>query len=601
MALLGRIGFGSDAANVLEALDRSLGIIEFDTDGKILSANENFCKTMGYRPEEIIGQRHSLFIEADYARSSGYKDFWAKLARGEFDAREYKRIGKGGREVWIQASYNPVANGRGKVVKVVKVAADITSEKVKAAENQGKIDAISRAQGVIEFSTEGTVVTANENFLKALGYRLEEIQGKHHRMLVDPAYAQSPEYRDFWTKLNRGEYVAAEFRRIGKGGKEIWIQASYNPIFDYSGRVIKVVKFATDVTERVRAVREIGEGLVRLAEGDLAQRIETAFAPEMEKLRTDFNAAVQGLEATLGTIAGGTESISATTGEIAAAADDLSKRTENQAANLEETAAAVEEITGTVKKTAASATEAQNIVSAAKADAEKSGEVVNKAIDAMGRIEKSSQNISQIIGTIDEIAFQTNLLALNAGVEAARAGEAGRGFAVVASEVRALAQRSAEAAREIKGLISTSTSEVANGVNLVVEAGDALKRILGQVVEINSVISRIAGAATEQAAALQQVNTAVSQMDQDTQKNAAMVEESTAATHSLRRESENLADSVGKFRLSRRAGTEAPMRKRVERPAAQRTRPALKNLANGGGAAVRKAAAQPSEDAWEEF
>src|SRR5579872_5269450 len=264
----------SDSKKTLEALSRSLGIIEFDPTGKILTANENFCNVLGYSLSEIKGQHHSMFVEPDYARSADYKAFWAKLGRGEFDACEYKRIGKGGRDIWIQASYNPVQNSRGKVLKVGKVATDITAEKLRGAEFEGKVNAISRVQGVIEFTPAGEVIIANENFLNVLGYRLEEIKGQHHRMFVEPSYAQSQEYQGFWRKLNGGEFIAAEFKRFGKGGKEVWIQASYNPIFDLNKKVVKVVKFATDVTERVRAVNEIGAGLARLAERDVEYRID---------------------------------------------------------------------------------------------------------------------------------------------------------------------------------------------------------------------------------------------------------------------------------------------------------------------------------------
>src|SRR5262245_48425861 len=229
-----------------------------------------------------------MFVEPSYAKSSEYADFWTKLGRGEFDAREYKRLGKGGKEVWIQASYNPVVSRSGRVTRVVKIAADITDAKRKATEDETKLAAIGRAQAVIEFTTDGTILTANDNFLNALGYRLDEIKGQHHRMFVDPAYASSPDYSRFWERLRGGEFVAAEFPRFGKGGKQIWIQASYNPIFDMNGRVSKVVKFATDVTDRVKAVATLGEGLGNLATGDLQQQITTPFPPALEKLRVDF-------------------------------------------------------------------------------------------------------------------------------------------------------------------------------------------------------------------------------------------------------------------------------------------------------------------------
>ncbi len=418
-----------------------------------------------------------------YVDSPDYKAFWTKLCRGECDAREYKRLAKGNREVWIQASYNPVVRN-GKVTRVVKVATEITQAKLKAAEDAGKIEAINRAQAVIEFTPDGVILDANANFCTALGYSLNEIKGRHHSMFCQPAYVQSAEYKALWAKLGRGEFEAQEYLRIGKDGKEIWIQASYNPVFGLNGEVAKVVKFATDVTDRVKAVETLAAGLSDLADGNLQQSLSTPFPPALEKLRVDFNAAIAKLHAAMRSVVASTNTITSGAREISTAADDLSRRTEQQAASLEETAAALDEITVTGKKAAEGASHARNVVVAAQRDASHTGDVVRKTVEAMGGIEKSAQQISQIIGVIDEIAFQTNLLALNAGVEAARAGEAGRGFAVVASEVRALAQRSADAAKEIKGLILASSSQVSEGVQLVAETGKALDRILAQVADI---------------------------------------------------------------------------------------------------------------------
>jgi methyl-accepting chemotaxis protein len=583
--------FGGDAKRTLKAIGRSLAVIEFQPDGKITTANENFCRALGYELGEIKGRHHSMFVEPDYARSPEYSEFWAKLGRGEFDAREYKRIGKGGREIWIQASYNPVLSGSGAVDKVVKVAMDVTSAKLQAAENAGKLDAVSRAQAVIEFSVDGKILAANENFLNTLGYRLEEIQGQHHRMFVEPAYAQSTEYQEFWRKLNRGEFIAEQFKRIGKGGKEVWIQASYNPIFDLDKRVTKVVKFATDMTGRVNAVNQIATALSRLTVGNLQHRIEAEFIPALDRLRVDFNASMESLEQSMLSISANTHAIRSGTGEISSAADDLSRRTEQQASSLEETAAALEQITATVKKTAEGAKHARDVVSTAKVDADKSGDVVREAMTAMTGIEKSSKQISQIIGVIDEIAFQTNLLALNAGVEAARAGDAGRGFAVVASEVRALAQRSAEAAKEIKGLISASTAQVDQGVSLVTQTGKALERIVAQVVEINAIITDIAASAQEQATGLQQVNAAVNEMDKVTQQNAAMVEETTAASHSLAGETEELARLI--WRYQTRQAAEDPLRAQLKKAAPHAFREAPKKAAPAEGSASARAKPEP--------
>ncbi|WGM39794.1 PAS domain-containing methyl-accepting chemotaxis protein [Caulobacter sp. NIBR1757] len=532
---------------VLSALDRSLAIIEFNKDGVILRANANFCGAMGYAEAELKGKHHSVFVPAEYARSAEYSAFWSKLRRGEFDSNEYCRLAKSGQEVWIQATYNPVLNGRGAVEKVVKVAQVTTEAKLKAAEAESKLTALDRVQAVIEFTVGGEVITANENFLKVLGYRLDEVKGRHHRMFVDPAYAQSPEYAAFWRKLNAGEFVADEFERRAKDGSSAWIQASYNPVFDASGRVVKVVKFATDVTGRVRSVDQIAGALAKLADNQLGYRITAAVDPAFEKVKADFNGAVATLQRTMDAVKSATDTVSGGSSEIAQASDDLSRRTEQQAASLEETAAALDQITATVKRTANGAKQAADAAGQARVEAQKSGDVMREAVGAMNEIESSSAQISQIIGVIDEIAFQTNLLALNAGVEAARAGDAGRGFAVVASEVRALAQRSADAAKEIKALISTSSAQVGRGVKLVGDTGQALSIIVEAIANIDSLVVDIAASTKEQATGMSEVNTAVNQMDQVTQQNAAMVEQATAAAASLQSEAANLARLISVF------------------------------------------------------
>jgi len=450
----------------------------------------------------------------------------------------------------------------------------LTEARLRDAEN--RLAAISKSQALIEFNLDGTIVSANQNLCDAMGYAVSEIEGRHHSLFMDPAEAASQEYRDFWRDLNEGKFVSRKVRRLAKGGREVWLQAAYNPVLDGSGRAYRVIKVATDVTEVEQTVARlaserlateheqqavittIADSLRRLARGDLTVRITDDFQGGYSAIRTDFNEAVTSLTEVMRAIIDSTRAMQGGSDEIASASDDLSRRTEQQAASLEETAAALDEITATVKRSAAGANQASAAASGTRVDAEKSGSVVREAIAAMGEIEHSSSQITQIIGVIDEIAFQTNLLALNAGVEAARAGDAGRGFAVVAQEVRALAQRSADAAKQIKTLISASTSQVGRGVKLVGEAGQSLTGIVSKVAEIDALIADIALSSQEQATGLNQVNSAVNQMDQVTQQNAAMVEQSTAAATALRSEASELVRLVGRFTLDQTQGQSRP-------------------------------------------
>ncbi|MET3856444.1 methyl-accepting chemotaxis protein [Rhizobium sp. OAE497] len=584
------LGLSSDAKYILDAISKSQAVIEFDLKGNVLKANDNFCRAIGYGLDEITGKHHSMFCDPAYAATAEYREFWARLGRGEYDSGAYKRLAKGGREIWIQATYNPVFKN-GKPYKVVKFASDITETKRQSIDDAGKLNAISRSQAVIEFKPNGEILKANENFCKGLGYSLSEITGKHHSMFCDPAYARTEEYANFWRRLAGGEFIANEFVRYGKGGKEIWIQAAYNPIIDADGRVYKVVKFATDVTERMSAISRLGAALKLLSEGDLTRTVDTAFVPSMEQLRHDFNAAIEKLRDTLTTIGENTVAIAAGSQEIGGAADSFSKRTEQQAASVEQTAAALEEITTTVNDSSHRAAEAGSLVAKTKQGAEQSGVVVRNAVAAMGQIEQSSREITNIIGVIDDIAFQTNLLALNAGVEAARAGEAGKGFAVVAQEVRELAQRSASAAKEIKALINQSSELVKNGVSLVGRTGEALEEILGQVAAINTNVSAIVEGSREQATGLKEINQAINTMDQATQQNAAMVEESTAASHKLAAEAEILRSLLSQFRL----GNEMQQRTAARQ---MHNSPALHLVAR---VAKAHGAAAPAADSWEEF
>jgi methyl-accepting chemotaxis protein len=468
--------------------------------------------------------------------------------------------------------------------------------------NEGMIAALNKAQAIIEFSLDGKVVHANENFLNALGYGLHEIKGQHHSMFCETAYVQSPEYKMFWEKLNRGEFDAAQYKRIGKGGKEVWIQASYNPILDANGRPFKVVKFASDITAMRTAVEQTREAVIAAKNKDLSHRIPmSGKTGELEMLCGGVNELLDSMAEVMGEIKSTSQEVSSAAAEISTATTDLSQRTEEQAASLEETSASMEQISATVKKNAENAKHANDLTRGTREVADRGGEVVAEAVSAMARIEESSRKIADIISVIDEIARQTNLLALNAAVEAARAGEAGRGFAVVASEVRSLAQRSSQAAKDIKDLITNSSSQVQDGVQLVNRAGTSLKEILESIKQVADIVADIATASTEQAGGIEQVNKALTQMDEVTQQNSAMVEENAATARTLEQQASAMDERIGAYKLTSAdvARVVTPLHKRPAQPKPAPSvarKPAARAVTRQGGAAAAVA-----KDEWEEF
>ncbi|MBC8792012.1 MAG: chemotaxis protein [Tagaea sp. CACIAM 22H2] len=458
----------------LAALEKSQAIIEFKLDGTILYANKNFLDALGYMLEEIKGKHHSMFVDPVERNSPEYREFWAKLNRGEFQAAEYKRIGKNGKEIWIRATYNPILDRNGRPYMVVKFAIDVTADKLKAADYEGQLKAIGKSSAVIEFDLDGKIITANQNFLNALGYTLDEVRGQHHSMFVDHITRASDGYRQFWEALKHGEYQANEFKRIGKDGKEVWIQASYNPILDLSGRPFKVVKFATDITNMV------------------VTRIKQAEALKI-------------INAGLTSIGGAVASASTQATSASAASTQTTANVQAVAAGAEELSASVMEISQSMTKSRDEADKAF----ARAADADKSTQ----------RLTEAAQAMSNIVALIQNIAGQINLLALNATIESARAGDAGKGFAVVASEVKNLARQAADATEKISG-------EIDGIQNITKDVVSGLANIRSSIETVREYVAATASAVEEQSAVTKD-------MSQNMQTAAAAVENITTSVKAI--------------------------------------------------------------------
>ena len=443
-------GFQTESKAKLFALDRSAAVAEFAIDGTILTANDNFLKTFGYDLHEVRNRKHAMFVDPAYRETEAYRAFWRDLGAGMFKQAEFKRLGKGGREIWIQASYNPIF-GFGKTpYKIIKFATDITDETTRNIDHEGQIQALHRSQSIIEFGLDGTILSANRNFLDALGYEIDEIRGKHHGIFVSTAHRESPEYRDFWKRLASGQYQTGEYMRLGKNGRKVYIQASYNPIVDRDGRPLKIVKFATDLTAQIE--ERMRRGAIQLTVGRELEDIAQATS----------NMALQAADAAI---------------HASSVVTDVNKAVAG-ATLLFETANAI----GTQVTNAATI----------------SGRAVAQAIDTteiVSGLSHRAARIGEVVALIRAIASQTNLLALNATIEAARAGEAGRGFAVVAHEVKGLATQTEQATEQI-------TAQILSVQDATRHAVDAMRSIQDTIENLNQVSSTVARALMGQTAVM---------------------------------------------------------------------------------------------------
>ncbi len=542
---------GLSSSAILEAINRSQAMIEFDLDGNVITANDNFLNVLGYNLDEIKGKHHSLFVDPAQSRSAAYAEFWADLKAGRFRAGEFKRMAKGGGEVWIQASYNPVLDKDGKTLGVVKFAANITDAKLRSLADAGKLQAIGRAQAVIEFAMDGTILDANQNFLDALGYTLGEIKGKHHSLFVEPADRDSTAYREFWATLNRGDYLAAEYKRIGKGGREVWILASYNPILDDNGKPVRVVKFATDVTQQKLATADLAGQIAAIGKSqaviefgmdgtilgandnflhalgyglnEIKGRHHSMFVDPHERGGAEYRAFWDALRRGEYQAAeykrigkGGAEvwiqasynpilDLNGHPFKVVKYATDVTRQVlirmgnERVRAMMDSVAAGAEELNASVREISEAMTKSRQTASSAVGE-------VDAADGQANRLNDAAQAMSGIVELIGHITGQINLLALNATIESARAGEAGRGFAVVAAEVKNLANQAKQATDKIG-------TEIENLNNI---SGD----VVAALGKIKTAIQNVSEYVTSTAAAVEEQSTVTGEMSSSMQRAA---------------------------------------------------------------------------------
>lgn len=544
----------SELPNAFGPIDKTLAgigkvqsVLTLSPDGIVHEVNDHYLRLAGYEREELIGKSLAGLVNPNDPDSAMPADFWPNLRAGIPQCGDFKRTARDGRTFWISALYIPITDDIGKVTHISVVAVDITCPIEASRRASSKVEALGQSQAVIEFTPTGEIITANNNFLNAMGYRLDEIRGRHHSMFMPREDVNTAEYKAFWEKLGRGENHSGEFRRITKQGNEIFIFGCYAAVRNEKNQVESVIKMVIDVTERKQFTNGLVQGLRAMHQGDLTTRLSETGSAEYASVAAVFNETNVELQRIISEVRGRAGQMNDEAVEIARGAGDLARRGETQAASLEETAAAVEEISGNITMTSDSARQADAAARDALAVVLKGAAVVSEAIAAIERIDEHTKQMGEFTRVIEGFAFQTNLLSINAAVEAARAGEVGRGFAVVANEVRNLAQQSAKASHNIADLIGKSETEVKAGVRLARDAGTSLEQIQGAVSGVVENITGIAHATSEQSTGVREVSAALAQLDNVNHANLSMSEQYAAAAAALSSQVEELGAMMERF------------------------------------------------------